>query len=70
MFECEVCLLPSLQAPVFTFNLHMVVLSGEFEQPLGGKTQLEEMGLRDMGFEDYNLDLLPVPSGSTLWRCK
>lgn len=30
VFECEVCLLPALQAPVFTFNLHMVVLFGEF----------------------------------------
>lgn len=30
MFECEVCFLPSLQVAVFTFNLHMVVLSGEF----------------------------------------
>lgn len=26
VFECEVCLLPTLQTPVFTFHLHMVVL--------------------------------------------
>lgn len=28
VFQCEVCLLPGL--PAFTFDLHMVVLSGEF----------------------------------------